>query len=422
MKASTETMIVLGGVLLAVLLTGQERRNEWKAGYSSTPGMVYFGIEWSKPGSHSSYSSDMPLSAFRGLNPAQSGPAKFEYAADAGTFVCQGRFSFGSGSGTYSFQPNPRFAAELQQLGYDAPRDNDRLFSMALSQITLDFARGIRDAGLRASTDQLVELRSHGVSLPYIRETQLTGYRNFTPKDYVEMKIHGVCDGISARPEARRLRPRVPSNRRTENSRNQRGLHARSGRLRPEAATRRSRADEDPRHRTRIHSGGPRSRLPLHRRRSDRSEDSRRQRSISAKPESSGIRDLSAQQITQLKIHGVRVSYGLSCCQMRTLLLALLSLPLFGQANLDFLNHNRPVLDAHNCYPYKGDFKDRIDRALKTGIPRGHRAGPRLGHRPRHRQGPARGHAHRQNHRQRTRAARLLLRARAAHHRKGAGR
>jgi hypothetical protein len=23
-------------------------------------------------------------------------------------------------------------------------------------------------------------------------------------------------------------------------------------------------------------------------------------------------------------------------------------------ASLDFLNHNRPVLDAHNCYPYQG--------------------------------------------------------------------
>jgi hypothetical protein len=192
MKAPTETTIVLGGVLLAVLLAGQERRNEWNVGYSSTPGMVHFGIEWSKPGSHSTHSGDVPLAAFRGLNPGQSGPAKFEYVADAGTFVCQGRFSFGAGSGTYTFQPNPRFAGELQQLGYDAPRDNDQLFNMALSQVTLDFARAIRDAGLRASTDQLLELRIHGISLPYIRETQLAGYRNLTPKDYVDMKIHGV--------------------------------------------------------------------------------------------------------------------------------------------------------------------------------------------------------------------------------------
>jgi hypothetical protein len=36
---------------------------------------------------------------------------------------------------------------------------------------------------------------------------------------------------------------------------------------------------------------------------------------------------------------------------------------------LNFLNHNRPVLDAHNCYPYEGQFADRMDRALKTGFP-----------------------------------------------------
>lgn len=36
---------------------------------------------------------------------------------------------------------------------------------------------------------------------------------------------------------------------------------------------------------------------------------------------------------------------------------------------LDYLNHNRPVLDAHNCYPYEGRWPDRIDRALSTGFP-----------------------------------------------------
>ncbi len=41
------------------------------------------------------------------------------------------------------------------------------------------------------------------------------------------------------------------------------------------------------------------------------------------------------------------------------------------KAPLDFLNHNRPVLDAHNCYPYEGRWADRIDRALGTGRPVG---------------------------------------------------
>jgi hypothetical protein len=191
MKNSSETTIVIGAVVLAALMAAQAHRTGWNVSYSDTPGMVHFGIEWSKPGSHSSHSSDVPLSAFRGLNPGQSGPAKFEYVADAGTFACEGRFSFGVGSGTYKFQPNQRYAAELQGLGYDSPRD-DQLITMAMQQVSLDFARGIREAGLRASTGQLVELRIHGVSLQYIRETQNAGYRSLTPQDYVDMKIHGV--------------------------------------------------------------------------------------------------------------------------------------------------------------------------------------------------------------------------------------
>jgi len=38
---------------------------------------------------------------------------------------------------------------------------------------------------------------------------------------------------------------------------------------------------------------------------------------------------------------------------------------------LDFLNHNRPMLDAHNCYPYEGNWADRIERALQQGFPVG---------------------------------------------------
>jgi hypothetical protein len=37
--------------------------------------------------------------------------------------------------------------------------------------------------------------------------------------------------------------------------------------------------------------------------------------------------------------------------------------------DLDFLNHNQPMLDAHNCYPYQGHWNDRIQRALTSGFP-----------------------------------------------------
>lgn len=56
----------------------------------------------------------------------------------------------------------------------------------------------------------------------------------------------------------------------------------------------------------------------------------------------------------------------------RPLSLLLLVLPAIAQtSSLEFLNHNLPVLDAHNCYPALGQWTDRIDRALKTGFPVG---------------------------------------------------
>jgi hypothetical protein len=54
---------------------------------------------------------------------------------------------------------------------------------------------------------------------------------------------------------------------------------------------------------------------------------------------------------------------------MRFLPLLLAISAAFAQPQLDFLNHGRPVLDAHNCYPYDGRWADRIDRALASGFP-----------------------------------------------------
>jgi glycerophosphoryl diester phosphodiesterase len=39
--------------------------------------------------------------------------------------------------------------------------------------------------------------------------------------------------------------------------------------------------------------------------------------------------------------------------------------------DLSLVNGGKPLLDAHNCYPYDGKFANRIDRALATGFPVG---------------------------------------------------
>ena len=54
---------------------------------------------------------------------------------------------------------------------------------------------------------------------------------------------------------------------------------------------------------------------------------------------------------------------------MRWLAACLFAGALQAQPQLDFLNHNRPLADAHNCYPERGRWADRIERALRTGFP-----------------------------------------------------
>ena len=55
--------------------------------------------------------------------------------------------------------------------------------------------------------------------------------------------------------------------------------------------------------------------------------------------------------------------------KVATLLLTTLGVGFAQTASLTFLNYNRPILDAHNCYPYQGRWVDRIDRALAAGFP-----------------------------------------------------
>lgn len=49
-----------------------------------------------------------------------------------------------------------------------------------------------------------------------------------------------------------------------------------------------------------------------------------------------------------------------------TIITLLITLPAVAQS---FLPGGRTLLDAHNCYPYDGEYANRIDRALATGVP-----------------------------------------------------
>ncbi len=187
--------ILAGGLsLLALVATGQEPRQEWRIEGTESSGRVQLRIERWKPGSRWNNTHEVRVSDFRGLSYdtiENGGSAKFEYVQDAGRLICQGRFSFGRGSGTFTYVPNPEFTSQLRSLGYAAPTADEQ-FTMMLTGVSLEFARGIRDAGLRAATDQLIAVRIHGVSLDYVQDVQKASYRDLSVQDYIDMRIHGV--------------------------------------------------------------------------------------------------------------------------------------------------------------------------------------------------------------------------------------
>jgi hypothetical protein len=192
MNIDSSRLMVWGGLLLAVVMAvAQEATKEWTIRWTDDPGVVRFTVRHVRPGSTWSNTQDVPRSRFEGLSVEHIGPAKFQYVQDAGALVCEGRFSWIGGSGDYKFVPNPNFAAALRGMGYAAP-DEDQQFTMLLDDVTLDFARGVMTAGLEASTEELIQMRTHGVNQEYVENVRHAGYADLRAHDLIELRIHGV--------------------------------------------------------------------------------------------------------------------------------------------------------------------------------------------------------------------------------------
>src|SRR6185369_5076382 len=150
--AALASVGVMAGATLMVLVGDPEA--QWRITPALSTSKVFFTIRRTNGFDNWMSRNIVDVDKFRGFSLAMlasPGPAKFEYVTDAGRLLCEGRFSLGTGSGNYTFTPDPGFIAALRQLGYDAP-DDEQLFSMLMLDINRAFAREIRDSGLRASS------------------------------------------------------------------------------------------------------------------------------------------------------------------------------------------------------------------------------------------------------------------------------
>lgn len=139
-------------------------------------------------------SEDVPLSSLSGFSLSaldHDGPVKFEYVRASGRIICEGTVSSGRASGPFTVVLDPAFVSALEKMGYTAPH-SDEAFAVVTSDVTLDYARAVKETGLTSSVSDLVELQDHGVKSDYVRAVRDEGFTNLSTSDICRLYDHGV--------------------------------------------------------------------------------------------------------------------------------------------------------------------------------------------------------------------------------------
>ena len=173
----------------------ESRGGDWTIRKSEVAGKVEFAIIEHRHGGTSDHSSDWPSSYFVGVDFFKAGrqDVRFTIARDAGKIECEGFLNNGEGAGIFHFQPDPNYAREMHTLGFSIDNDEDKQFSMAVMDVSLDFARQMKNEHLdRMDADKLIAFRIFGVTAEFIEQLRGEGLKISDSDKLVAFRIHGV--------------------------------------------------------------------------------------------------------------------------------------------------------------------------------------------------------------------------------------
>ncbi|MFZ0958353.1 MAG: hypothetical protein WAN60_18575 [Candidatus Sulfotelmatobacter sp.] len=171
----------------------ETRSGDWTLGKSEEPGKVDFSLIERHHGGMSSHQSDWPANAFQGVDFSKSGrqDVHFTISRDAGKIDCEGFLSDGEGAGIFHFQADPNYPHEMQGLGF--PVDDEKQFSMAVQDVSLEFARQMKNEHLTdLDTDKLIAFRIFNVNAQLIEDLRASGLKISDSDKLVAFRIHGV--------------------------------------------------------------------------------------------------------------------------------------------------------------------------------------------------------------------------------------
>ena len=171
----------------------ESRTGDWTLSKSDEAGKVEFSLIEHHHSGMSNHSSDWPASAFPGVDFAKAGrqDVHFVVARDAGKIDCEGFLNDGEGAGLFHFVPSPDYPREMKSLGF--PIDEEKQFNMAVQDVSLDFARQMKDEHLSGlDTDKLIAFRIFGVDKAFIESLRAEGLKISESDRLVAFRIHGV--------------------------------------------------------------------------------------------------------------------------------------------------------------------------------------------------------------------------------------
>ncbi|HLW84709.1 MAG TPA: hypothetical protein VKR60_05795 [Candidatus Sulfotelmatobacter sp.] len=171
----------------------ETRSGDWTVAKSDEPGKVEFSLIERHHGGMSSHQSDWPASAFQGVDFSKPGrqDVRFTISRDAGKIECEGFLHDGEGAGIFHFQSDPNYPREMQAIGF--PVDDEKQFSMAVQDVSLEFARQMRDERLTGlDTEKLIAFRIFNVNAQFIEDLRAEGLKISDSDKLVAFRIHGV--------------------------------------------------------------------------------------------------------------------------------------------------------------------------------------------------------------------------------------
>ena len=166
-------------------------------------GKMHLSFERRTEHGHNQNGSSYAFDELQGLTREQTrdGKVNFRLVREAGTIECDGSFTNGQGSGTFTFTPNRSYVDAMRSRGFDMEfekmskhndGDGDRLLSAALLNVTTALADDLKSSGFTLNVDDLFTAAIFKVDSKFMAEMKATGYPNLTMENLVQARIFKI--------------------------------------------------------------------------------------------------------------------------------------------------------------------------------------------------------------------------------------